>query len=84
MMLSVSQQARSLSKVFLADVTPVRPYAGVRKYMLVEIADGRKCFLADDAGGDVAAAVLEAFVIEELTRADALLAAFLALEALLV
>lgn len=84
MMPPVSQQTGTLREVLLADVAPVRPDAGVREHMLVEIADGREGLLAEDASGDVAVTVLEALVTEEFARADELLAALFALEALLV
>lgn len=73
-----------MREVLLANVTLVRPYAGVREHVLVEIADRRERLLAEDAGRDIPVSVLEALMTEELTRADALLAALVALEAFLV
>jgi len=80
MMSPVSQQARALRKIFLTDVTLVRPYTGMREHMLIEIADGRERFLAQHTRGDVRLTVLETLVAHEFTRTAVLLAALVAPE----
>jgi len=56
----------------------------MREHMLIEIADGRKCLLTQDTGGDVRLTMLETFVAHKFACASVLLATFLALEAFLV